>query len=103
MLILFTREAEPDAPYWTGRVLLGALDALAWPAAWMALAFQLPERGGMVGGLMISLAALAAVRRLHTALCENHRYRFTTWKVGKVLLGLYFIGVVMKLLTMLPQ
>jgi hypothetical protein len=102
MMILLTREAEPDAPYWMGRGLLGAVDALAWPALWAWLAWQLPGRGGVVGAVVIGLAALSAVRRLHTAVCENARYRFTTWKVGKVALAIYFVGLVMKLVVMLP-
>lgn len=103
MLVFLTREAEPDAPYWVGRGLLGALDALAWPAMWVALAWQMPQRGGVIGAVVTGLAVLSAMRRLHRALWENHRYQFTTWKVGKVLLAVWLVGLVMKLTTMLPQ
>ena len=48
--------------------------------------------------MVIGLAVVAALWRLHTAICVNHRYRFTTWGVGKIVAGLLVLGVVMKLL-----
>ncbi len=36
MWMLFARAPPPDAPYWPGRRWWAALDALAWPAGWIA-------------------------------------------------------------------
>ena len=52
-----------------------------------------------VGLLLIACAALFAANRLQQALLRNERYRFTTWRWGKVVLGLVLIGWIMKLVA----
>ena len=99
MWIFFTPALRPDAPYWPGRRWLAALDALAWPAAWALVVVQAPTAMGIVGMLIIACAALFAASRLHQALLRNERYRFTTWRWGKVLVGLVLLGLMMKLVA----
>ena len=99
MWILFTPVPRPDAPYWPGRRWLAALDAVAWPAAWALVVAQAPMSMGIVGMLIIACAALFAASRLQQALLRNERYRFTTWRWGKVLVGLVLLGLMMKLVA----
>ena len=99
MWILFTPVPRPDAPYWPGRRWLAALDAIIWPAGWALVVAQAPMPAGIVGLVITASAALFAVNRLHRALLRNERYRFTTWRWGKVVLGLVLLGWVMKLAT----
>ncbi|MEO6410068.1 MAG: hypothetical protein ABIO45_15120 [Burkholderiaceae bacterium] len=47
--------------------------------------------------MVIALSVLLGLNRLHRAVWLNHRYRFTTWRCGKVAAGLMVIGLVMKL------
>jgi hypothetical protein len=96
MWVLFARAPPPDAPYWPGRRWLAAIDALAWPgAAWCALS-QWAGAGGIVFALVGSLLTVSAARRLLTALFDNPRYRFTTWRWGRVLLGIAAVGLLLK-------
>ena len=97
MWLVLTRAALPDAPQWPGRRLRALIDAVAWPAAWIALVTRLHGHAGIVGPVVIALALLCAVGRARTAGWENHRYRFTTWRWGKVLGAMLLIGAVMKL------
>ena len=97
MWILFRREPRPDAPYWPGRRWLAALDAVAWPAAGALAVTHAPMPTGIVGIFVIACAALSAASRLQEALLRNERYRFTTWRWGRVLMGLVLLGLVMKL------
>lgn len=99
MWILFTPVPRPDAPYWPGRRWLAALDAIAWPAAWVLVVCQTPIRMGIVGTLIIACAALSAASRLQRALLRNERYRFTTWRWGRVLVGMVSLGLMMKLVA----
>lgn len=96
MWLILTRAPLPDAPYWPGRRLLALADAVAWPAAWSALVMQFPQPAGIVGPTVIALAALSAVGRVHRAAWQNHRYHFTTWRWGRILVGLVLIGLVLK-------
>ena len=99
MWILFTPVPRPDAPYWPGRRWLAALDAVAWPATWALVVAQAPITMGIVGVLIIACAALFAASRLQQALLRNERYRFTTWRWGKVLMGLVLLGLIMRLVA----
>lgn len=99
MWLVLTRAPLPDAPYWPGRRLLALADAVAWPAGWIALAMQLPQPAGIVGPMVIALAVLSAVGRAHRAVWQNHRYHFTTWRWGRVVIGLLLLGLVLKLAT----
>jgi hypothetical protein len=96
MWLILARSPKPDAQYWPGRHLFALADAIAWPAGWIAMAMQLPQPAGIVGPMVIALAVLSAVGRVHRAALENHRYHFTTWRWGRIVAGLLLIGFVLK-------
>jgi hypothetical protein len=96
MWLVLTHAPLPDAPYWPGRRLLAFADAVAWPAGWIALAIQLPQPAGIVGPMVIALAVLCAVGRVHRAAWQNHRYHFTTWRWGRYVFSLMLIGFVLR-------
>ena len=100
MWLLVAREPRPDAPYWRGRRLLAAVDALLWPLLWAVLLDHAPKPVGLMGPAAIAVAILCAIGRLHRALFLNHRYLFTTWRWGRSAAALLLIGLVLKL-TML--
>jgi hypothetical protein len=54
---------------------------------------------GLVGQLVPVLAIVSALGRLHRALWVNHRYRFTTWRWGRVVGVLLLMGLMMKLIA----
>lgn len=97
MWLLVAREPTPDAPYWPGRRLLAAVDAAVWPLLWVLVISHAPKPVGLVGPFVMAVALLCALDRLHRALWMNHRYRFTTWRWGRVVGALLLIGAVMKL------
>ena len=100
MWLLYARTPRPDAPYWPGRRLLAAVDALGWPLLWVIGFSHVPRPVGLVGPFVAAVALLCALGRLHRALWANHRYRFTTWRWGRAVAVLLLIGAAMKL--MLP-
>jgi hypothetical protein len=97
MWIVINREPRPDAQHWTGRQWLAAADAIAWPIAWVAFVLSTPVSAGVVGQVVVALAAWAGLNRLYLAIWVNHRYWFTTWRWGRVLLAIILMGWVMKL------
>ena len=97
MWLFFTRTPRPDAPHWRGRRWCAAVDAIAWPLAWIAAAMQLSAASGIVRGAIVTAAAVATLRRLRRALWNNHRYHFSTWRWGRVLAILMLIGWALKL------
>ena len=96
MWLLVAREPLPDAPYWQGRHLLAAVDAVVWPIVWVLLINDAPAPVGLVGPFLSAVALLCGLGRLHRALWVNHQYRFTTWRWGRVLAALMLLGLVMK-------
>ena len=100
MKLLIAREPASDAPYWPGRRVLAAVDAAVWSLFWMLLFSHASKPVGLVGPFIAAVALLCALGRLHRALWVNHRYRFTTWRWGRVVAALLLIGAIMKL--MLP-
>ena len=96
MWLLYARAPQPDSPYWPGRRWLAALDAVAWPGLWMFVMSQVPAPGGLVAVVITALAAMSALQRLRTAVWMNHRYRFTTWRWGQVLVWLLLFGLLLK-------
>jgi hypothetical protein len=96
MLILITREPRADAPYWRGRRLLAAVDALVWPLAWVLLVGQIPAGAGLLRPVAV-VAALCAISRLYGAVLVNHRYRFTTWRCLRFVALLLSVWIVLKL------
>ena len=100
MWLLYARAPPPDAPYWPGRRLVAAVDALAWPMLWVIVFSHAPKPVGLVGPFVEAVALLYALVRFHQAVWANHRYRFTTWRWGRIAAALLLIGAVLKL--MLP-
>lgn len=97
MWLLVAREPRPDAPEWPGRRWLAGVDAVVWPLIWVLVIEQLPAHVGLVGPFVAAVALLIALGRLRRAIWINHRYRFTTWRWGKLVAGLMLIGLVLKL------
>ena len=97
MWIVIARAPEPDKAYWPGRRWLAGLDAVLWPGIGLALLVEVPAAGGIVLPLAGALLVMNASMRLHTALCANHRYRFTTWRWGRIAVALMMIGVALKI------
>jgi hypothetical protein len=64
---------------------------------WVLVIEQLPAHVGLVGPFVAGVALLIALGRLRRAIWINHRYRFTTWRWGKLVAGLMLIGLVLKL------
>jgi len=98
MWLLVAREPVPDASYWPGRCLLAAFDAVAWPLLWVLAFSELPAPVGLVGPFVTAVALLVGLGRLHGALWLNHRYRFTTWRWGRIAAAFVVIGWVMKMM-----
>jgi hypothetical protein len=99
MWLLVTREPRPDATDWPGRHLLAGIDALVWPLLWALVISHAPAPVGLAGPFVAALACLCALARLHRALWTNHRYRFTTWRWGRVAAVLVLMGLMLKLAT----
>lgn len=96
MIVLIQREPRPDAPYWPGRRLLAAIDAVGWPLACVTLAHQYPQAAGAVFMVTV-VAVMCAFFRLCGAIFNNHRYWFTSWWVARLFALLVLICFVMKL------
>ena len=96
MWLVIARRPAPDAPYWHGRRWLAAVDALAWPVLWVLVFTHAPKPVGLVGPFVAAVAFLCALGRVRRAVWVNHRYRFTTWRWGKVVAALLLMGGVLK-------
>lgn len=96
MWILLTRAPAPDAMVWPGRRPLAVLDAITWPAAWIAIVEQAGFLHGIVGAALVTWGAVAAWGRVRSALWVNHRYRFTTWRWGRVVGMLTVLAIALK-------
>ena len=96
MWVVHLREPAPDMPYWSGRRWLAALDAMAWPAVgfWLLNQAQGPARVVLPFAGVV-LGAIGLVRTM-TAIWTNHRYRFTTVRLGRMVIILLVVGVVFK-------
>lgn len=97
MWLLVAREPRPDARYWSGRRWFAAIDAVAWPLVAVLLVYLAPKPVGIVGPMVVALAVLCALGRLHRAIWINHRYWFTTWRWGRIAVALMVVGWVLKL------
>jgi hypothetical protein len=98
MWILIAREPTPDAPYWQGRHLFAAVDAVVWPILWVLLIKHAPEPVGLVGPFASAVAIVCGLGRLHRALWLNHRYRFTSWRWGRIAAAFLVIGLLIKMM-----
>lgn len=97
MWLLVAREPGRDAPQWVGRKSLAVLDAVAWPLLTVLMVFQSHVSLGVVGTVLAVAAFALSVDRLRRAIWLNHRYRFTTWRWGGVVLGLMLLGATLKI------
>lgn len=97
MWLLVAREPIPDAPQWPGRKTLAALDAVTWPLAAALFVNNSSLPLGIFGSVLLAAALLLSVVRLRRAVWLNHRYRFTTWRWGGVVLGLLMMGFALRL------
>ncbi|WP_291105488.1 hypothetical protein [Hydrogenophaga sp.] len=96
MWLLVAREPRANASYWTGRRWFSALDAVAWPMVWVLLVSQFDVPVGIVGPMVVAIALLFSAERIHRAVWVNHRYWFTTWRWGRIVIALMVIGLVLK-------
>lgn len=99
MWIYLVRPQRPDASQWAGRRSLAVVDAIAWPALWIALIATAPFAAGVTGWVSAGLIGLVAIRRLHRAIWRNERYWFTTWRWGAPLSGMVLAALAIKLLV----
>lgn len=99
MWLLVAREPRANAPYWTGRRWLSALDAVVWPLLWVLLLNQVDAPVGIVGPMVVAIAFMVTLDRIHRAVWTNHRYWFTTWRWGRTVTALMVIGLVVKLMA----
>lgn len=99
MWLLVAREPRQDAPQWAGRKSLSVLDAMAWPLTAVLLIYLSPMPLGVVGPVLMAVSFVLSVTRLRRAIWLNHRYRFTTWRWGGMVLGLMMVGAVLNMST----
>lgn len=97
MWILMTRAPAPDAAYWPGRRALAALDAVLWPIVAILCLASVPGTKGVLMPVGSILVAVATLLRLRTAVWSNWRYRFTTWRLLRIVIVLLLIGFALKL------
>lgn len=97
MWLLVAPEPRANAPHWTGRRWIAAIDAVAWPLFWVLLLGQIDSPVGIVGPMVVAIALLVSGERIHRAVWVNHRYWFTTWRWGRIVVSLFVIGMVLKL------
>jgi hypothetical protein len=95
--LLVAREPRANAPYWTGRRYLAAIDAVAWLLFWVLVLGQIDVPVGIVSPMVVAVALLGLAERIHHAVWINHRYWFTTRRWGRIAAGLMVIGMVLKL------
>ncbi len=98
MWLLVAREPRSDAPYWPGRNLLAAADAVVWPLLWVLAFREVPAPVGIMGPFVAAVALLCGMGRLHRALWLNHRYWFTTWRWGRIAAAAVLVGLVLKVM-----
>ncbi len=97
MWLILARAPRPDMPVWPGRRGLALLDALAWPAVWLAFVVQAPVNMGILGRLIVAVCVMVAVRRGYLAVVHNQRYEFTIWRWGLRLGALVAFGYAIQL------
>lgn len=98
MWLIVVRAPKADVVVWPGRRWLAAIDAVAWPCMWIWLMHRMPTSGGLLGAVVEVSAVIWALHRLHCAVLLNHRYRFTSWRWGKVAAALLIAAEVLKFL-----
>ena len=99
MWIFMTPRARPDASPWPGRRLFALLDAVAWPALWLALIATAPFSRGVIGWTAMGLLGVVAACRIHRAIHRNERYWFTSARWGAPIAALIATGLAITLLA----
>ena len=102
MWLWLVREPPADAPYWPGRRWLAFVDAVGWPGLWILMTNQVSQPVGLFGPFVGALVLLCALGRVRRALWVNHRYRFTTWRWGRIAITLMLFGALLKLMLAVP-
>jgi hypothetical protein len=100
MWFIFARAPAPDARVWPGRRALALADAFAWPMFWANVVLGLPMPLGLAGQCVLVICGVAALRRVHRAVTQNHRYHFTTWRWGRWVVLALASGNALKLAAM---
>ena len=98
MFLVIHRRPKPDAHQWPGRRWLAVLDAVLWPALWIAAVAGVQDRTGIVGPMAIAFLVVLAAAGLGRAIWRNERYWFSTWRWGRVLAVLVATGLLLKVL-----
>ncbi|MDZ7590510.1 MAG: hypothetical protein U5L05_07380 [Rubrivivax sp.] len=68
--------------------------------AWALAVAYAPMPAGLLGRTVLAVIALIALDRCRCALWANHRYRFTTWRWGRVVALLLVVGSALKLASL---
>jgi hypothetical protein len=102
MWLVIARRERPFMPYWPGRRLLGAIDAVIWPLLWMVMLFRVEAQMDGVRPFLLAVIAWCAFSRFWRATFDNSDYTFTTWRWGKVLGGLLLLSWFLQLTTARP-
>ncbi len=102
MWLWLVRELPADAPYWPGRRWFACIDAVVWPCLWILMIHRVPQSGGLLRPFVEAVALLFALGRVQRALWVNHRYRFTTWRWGRIAAALMLFGAILKLMLVAP-
>ena len=82
-------------PSWPASTILTD-PALRIVDAGQALLAHVPGDAGIILPMAGAILGLNGLMRLHSALYVNHRYRFTTWRWGRVAILLVLVGAAMK-------
>lgn len=101
MLVAYQRSPIPNAVVWPGRRVLAVMDAIVWPALWVAGTIAAPFQTGTTGALLMAFALLFAISRLRRAIFENASYHFTTWRWGRPVVVLVAVGASLKFMMSL--
>ncbi len=102
MWLWLVREPPADVPYWPGRRWFACIDAVVWPCLWILMIHRVPQPVALFGPFVGTVALLCALGRVHRALWVNHRYRFTTWRWGRIAARLMLFGALLKLMLPVP-
>ena len=97
MFVLSTTTPRPDAPRWAGRTALSAFDAISWPLLWIYGVDRVSVSTGLLGRVVIAVAVVSLLRRVHRAIWRNERYFFTAWRWGVPLVTVLGVAWTMKL------
>lgn len=72
-------------------------EKMMWPVIGVLLLRHAVGFATVMGGVMLWALAGLALQRMSRAWWANSRYRFTTWRLAKVMLALLVLGVILKI------